>query len=136
MQEKLFQKKNIIMTKKNKYKTFKEVYSFPFELEKVSGWVFDRNREHAFEFSDSLRTIHQKIYLSIINGEEKIKLPTSFTYDASRQTVFNKQGHPVISIRGYGYLTGVGGLRLSHEEANHIQDSLGNYIVEKLNGKK
>lgn len=42
---------------------------------------------------------------------------------------------PILRIRGWGHLTGVGGLHLPSEEAAKIQDSFTNYIVERLNSK-
>ena len=39
----------------------------------------------------------------------------------------------LIEIRGWDYLTGVGGLNLSDEEAIDIQLNISNFIIEKLN---
>ena len=36
-------------------------------------------------------------------------------------------------IRGWGHLTGTGGLHLSESAAAKIQDDFGQYIVETLN---
>ena len=43
--------------------------------------------------------------------------------------------YPVISIRGWGYLTNPNRLNLSSDDAAKIQDDFGKYIVEKLNEK-
>ena len=40
---------------------------------------------------------------------------------------------PILRIRGWGYLTGIGGCHLDHETATQIQDAFGDYIVEQLN---
>lgn len=42
---------------------------------------------------------------------------------------------PVLLIRGWGYLTGVGGCNLSPEKATEVQNSLSDFICEKLNRK-
>lgn len=41
----------------------------------------------------------------------------------------------IIRIRGWGYLTGIGGLDLDPNLAMGIQDEFGNFIVDKLYGK-
>jgi len=38
-----------------------------------------------------------------------------------------------ILIRGWGGLTGIGGLNLSTLEAAHVQDTFAEYIVKQLN---
>ena len=42
---------------------------------------------------------------------------------------------PILRVRGWSYLTGIGGLHLSQKEATKIQNEFGDYIVEQLNSK-
>ena len=39
----------------------------------------------------------------------------------------------VIDIRGWGNLTGTGGYNLSEESAMIVQDTLAEYIIQRLN---
>lgn len=41
-------------------------------------------------------------------------------------------GDLILVVRGWGYLTGSGGLHLSEEEACKIQDDFARYVVSKL----
>ena len=43
---------------------------------------------------------------------------------------------PVLDIRGWGYLTGAGGLNLSNEEACKIQDSFERWVINTLNSHR
>lgn len=42
---------------------------------------------------------------------------------------------PVLLIRGWGYLTGIGGHNLPQDEAVNVQESLIGYICKQLNRK-
>ena len=44
-------------------------------------------------------------------------------------------GSPLLVVRGWGYLTGVGGLNLSAEQASLIQDEFAIWVVRKLRGE-
>lgn len=44
-------------------------------------------------------------------------------------------GDPTLVVRGWGYLTGTGGLNLSDEEAARIQDEFAYWVVQKLRGE-
>ncbi len=74
----------------------------------------------------------QSEIVDCINGKTKIGLD-NLKYDRLSGFIINGDYH-LILIRGWGYLTGTGGLNLSDKEALEIQDSLAEYIIEKLNG--
>jgi len=48
-----------------------------------------------------------------------------FRYDSEGQKVFDSEGNMVADIRGWGYLTGRGGLDLSPDIAEKVQDEMG-----------
>lgn len=112
---------------------FKEVYQFPFIQDPIVSWVYDAKDQFIFQFCDGLRLSHRREYLMKINGESKVNLHTTFRFDKQTEMIFNSKNESVILIRGWGNLTGVGGWNLPAEKAAAIQDSLGDFIVERLN---
>ena len=111
-------------------KTFKEVYQFPFENTDW-GWVYDsggKNFIFQWEFDDIKK---QELLLSVINGTENLKnKDLKFSYIDGY--ISNFKGR-IILIRGWGNLTSKNCFGFSFKEACQIQDTLGNYIVERLN---
>lgn len=71
--------------------------------------------------------------IGILNGKLKSEALVPF----SRQNQHIYYGpHKILLMRGWGYLTGIGGLNLDEETAAQIKDSMADYIVDKLNNKK
>ncbi len=63
---------------------------------------------------------------------ELLKLPLK--YDLSTgQLILNADGRMLFQLRGWGYLTGTGGLNLDREYAAKVQDQIGETLVEMLN---
>ena len=121
-------------------KTFKDVYKLPFKFlhEEYTTHVVPNNTNNgtAFQFIVQDKALRRKL-LDVINGNGK--LPNNgyvFYYDKSDEQVKDQNGKSALMIRGWGYLTGVGSLNLSAEEAVNIQDSLAEYIVNQLNRRK
>ncbi|MCT3673303.1 hypothetical protein HZQ94_08905 [Elizabethkingia anophelis] len=112
---------------------FSRVYKLPFYQMDSHSWVYDDGDNFAFQFEVDNEAI-QKRMLDAINGN--IQLENNdlvFGYKNTEVFKINEENKPLITIRGWGRLTGIGGLNLSFEEASNIQDSLGEYIVEQLN---
>lgn len=111
--------------------TFRDVYSFPFKGSRHS-WVYDSESNFIFQFQFDNNDTEDKI-LKILNGE---------VTEYKRQTLKHEQGmiyvldeevwKKLILIRGWGNLTGTGGYSLQPEKAVKIQDTLAEYIMEKL----
>jgi len=97
----------------------------------VSSWL---KIENGFNLTDS----QKGLIVEIINGED-FKLPKelSFTIDGEANVHLLQNGKDkgiILFIRSWGRLTGTGGgLGLSEDKAIEIQDSFGEYIIEKLN---
>lgn len=108
--------------------TFKDLYKFPFHQSEYSSWVYDDNSNFIFQFEFRNEETRQKV-IDILNGNLS---------DYKRQDVESKDGmilineKPFILIRGWGNLTGCGAYNLDGEYAAKIQDTLCEYIVEKL----
>lgn len=75
--------------------------------------------------------------VAIINGDIESDSMCQFINEGCIIFKVNPDGNkiPILRIRGWGHLTGVGGLHLPSEKAAKIQDSFVNYIVERLNSK-
>lgn len=116
--------------------TFKEVYKFPLKVDEscpIITWTADKQR--AFDWCVNISLEKQQELVDMINGIKQHQFKYKFYREGieiySENPIF--KGEPVLLIRGWGYLTGIGGLHLPQEEAIRIQDEFGDYIVEQLN---
>lgn len=109
-----------------KYK-FQEVYNFPFRADNYIDWVSDANDHFVFQFEkEDLSNTDKNKIVNFLNGKNELKsfLFTKHENGLISISLDNKTFEPFILIRGYGYLTGIGGLNLPHEKAVEIQNSL------------
>lgn len=113
--------------------TFRDLYTFPFRQCNYSSWVYDADSNFIFQFefkNDETR----KGIINILNGELE---PTKENIVKHREgTIYvekNGEDKPLIMIRGWGNLTGIGAYNLDGDYAGRIQDTLAEYIVERLN---
>ena len=128
---------------------FKEVYKLPLKnAEDCPFMVLTADDQRAFDFEwpgwptyekglgiDS-KSIHDII--AKLNGNDSIILENyyNFSYKDGEIWAFStkaKKKKHIMLIRGWGHLTGTGGLHLKDEDAAKIQDGFGQYIVETLN---
>lgn len=115
--------------------TFKEAFKFPLELR--FGSVYDANFHKVFDFIsryvypdavDVSDESKQKL-IRMLNGSKEITKPNN--YQCIDGVIYvNKQ--PCIRVRGWGYLTGTGGLNLEPEEAIIVQKEIEQYILNTL----
>lgn len=118
--------------KTKKMKTFKDIYELPFKLQ-IGIRVLDSKNQFAFQFLTFDDDMNGKI-LDIINGG-KNNIKDSMTFVHKNGYITTDKGGSLILIRGWGNLTGVGGHNMPREDAMNVQDTLAEYIVEKLNNK-
>jgi hypothetical protein len=116
--------------------TFKDVYKFPLKVDEycdIITWTADKQR--AFDWCVNISPEKQQELIDVLNGTKQFQFKYKFYREGieihSENPIF--KGKPVLLIRGWGYLTGIGGLHLPQEEAIKIQDDFGDYIVEQLN---
>jgi hypothetical protein len=108
--------------------TFKDLYQFPFHQAKYGTWVYDLNSNFIFQFEKVDKDSREK-FIQIMNDE---------LTEYKRQDVTSKDGDifidgkHFITIRGWGNLTGGGAYNLDGDYAAKIQDTLLEYIVEKI----
>ena len=110
--------------------SFRDLYKEPFrEWEYLSNRVYS-GEEFAFQFEFFGAEEIRKKVIKILNQE---------ITDYERQEVENRNGEifvkgkHFITVRNWGKLHGSGGYNLNTEHAGKIQDTLAEYIVEKLN---
>jgi len=111
--------------------SFRDLYVEPFVDSLRIGRV-NSGDNFVFQFLSDNDETNEKC-LKILNGE---------ITEYNRHNVKHLNGEifinevPFILIRGWGNLTGTGSFNLDVKYASKIQDSLAEYIVEKLNFKK
>lgn len=129
--DKMLSEKNRIETISLEQLSFKDLYKFPFRDSGYS-WVYDANGNFIFQFeTDNKETIDK--CLAIINGDSLSAKENAFVHDGGViYLVVGNDRRPLILIRGWGNLTGSGAYNLNGEYASKIQDTLAEYIVEKL----
>lgn len=117
---------------------WQDVYKFPLEL-KYSTKVMTPDFEMAFDFIPSFIQDIESIQISlddkqkivrILNGSGE-KSKNNHIYSYQNGTIF-LNGLALIWIRGWGHLTGSGGLRLKEEQAIEIQNGFANHIISVL----
>lgn len=115
---------------------FEKAFKMPFRLSDID-WIHDANDNFCIDFVANIDDNTKKMIVEVVNGIRKPKNPALLaSYDKKRGTIlFSDSKHKereVMRIRGWGYLTGTGGLNLPYEDAQEIQDSLAEYIVNQL----
>lgn len=56
-----------------------------------------------------------------------------FRYEQDGTMIVDSQDTLALDVRGWGYLTGAGGMDLDHDKAAGIQDALGSLVADLLN---
>lgn len=111
---------------------FEKAFKLPFHYDKFGSHIWDANNDVVLQFTDYdiKKELAEQIILAINNGKKYSS--SVFTYNKEEGLIYQSI-LPIIMIRGWGHLTGTGGLNLSDEEAVAIQDSLAEYLVKQLN---
>ncbi len=115
--------------------SFRDIYKLPFHRAKYGNWVYDANSNFIFQFEFNGDKTKSGI-IDILNGDLE---PLKENIVKHKQGVIyvEKEGvdKALIMIRGWGNLTGIGAYNLDGEYAAKIQDTLAQYIVERLTKK-
>lgn len=128
-------------------KTYKDIYKFPLRKAKYGSWVYDAESNFVFQFEAKFekgdyqkgwQEFEQKI-IDCLNDVKPLELKEKSNFSLSEGNIFITQNgikSHIITIRGWGNLTGIGAHNLSGEEAANIQDTFAEFIVNKLNNKE
>lgn len=111
--------------------TFKDVYQLPLRIDEFCPiYVFSENNVTAFNIITEDADLISEI-LEIINGNSKKKISNNVAFEDGYILIDRE---PVLLVRGWGYLTGSGGLNLPSEKAAKIQDDFADWVVNRLKG--
>lgn len=110
--------------------SFTQIYELPLRQDKRSHWVYDQKGNFVFQFETDDRILREGLMM-IINGEMDAVAKDVRLY---RGEVYI-DNESVITIRGWGNLTGVGAYALTEAIAGRVQDTFGEYLVNKLTKK-
>lgn len=122
-------------------KTYKDFYKRPYHSSKYGSWVLDSKGHFVFQFEyrwtdkGDYEPIFKKLtenIIDVLNSDKKLEGSHIFRKEGI-YIYMDNDPKPVITIRGWGQLTGIGGYRLPAEEAVNVQDTFGDFIIEKLN---
>ena len=131
---------------------FKDVYKLPLKyVEDCPFMVLTADNKRAFDFEWEAWPSYEKglgidgksiqVIIAKLNGDSNVIIENyyNFNYKDGEIWAFSskaKKKKHIMLIRGWGHLTGTGGLHLKDEDAAKIQDDFGQYIVETLNDIK
>lgn len=113
---------------------FKEIYQLPLNLSGITGIYVD-----SFNGVKTFTVLYKdkefvKHILDVLNDKVPNDIDKEFTY-AKDEGIIDIDGQHLFILRGWGYLTGTGGLSLPSDRALKIQDDFGEWVVNKLNKK-
>lgn len=110
---------------------FDDVFKPPFKV--YYPMIFDSKERISLTAICSEEIAHRIILK--LNGKTDKKLKNGHVSYCDGELFFNKDGKSIkiMLVRGWGRLTGIGGLKLDGELAAKLQDDLGKWIVDKLN---
>ena len=115
-----------------------DVWTPPFrsDMEDLFVYVWDSQYHKCFNFLVSNEDECKRI-LALLNGE-KDALPYKDVTQHKDYIVVSEGGEPktLLMVRGWGYLTGSGALKLDTYTAIRLQNELVDYAVKRLKGEK
>lgn len=116
-----------------------DFYKLPFTDAQQCGYIFDANDNFIFQFDHygTLEDLDLNAELLAILNEERPG-PANLNLIKGDESIFMEgESIPLLTIRGWGNLTGIGGYRFDSKKAAKIQDNLLDWIFNKLtNGRK
>lgn len=125
-------------------KDWTECYKLPLHLVLYGCYAFDADGDMAlscFNYKYDERGNYMageeeriKHIVDIINGEKPSDFEPEWELDENETCQINYKGEFQFLVRGWGHLTGCGGLNLPGELAAEMQDGFINYILDRLNG--
>lgn len=126
---------------------FKEIYKFPLSTDSFGNKVFTSDHSMAFDFMEishksygeylPISEADQKKIVGILNEKGLFELKTKYKFEYLENSAmiridYNGKFLNFIQIRGWGNLTGIGGLNLKPEIAKEYQNRFAEFIIQKL----
>lgn len=97
-------------------------------------YIFDASGNPVANFIGEFTEGSRDKIVDCINGNYKSECKNIFELSKDKDYILMDE-IPILLIRGWRHLTGVGGYGLSPEKAIEVQNSLAEYICERLNNK-
>lgn len=121
--------------------TWKDMYEFPFRCMSHLDWVHDNEGNFMFQFERGVAKESIDKLIKYLNKEpaasliipEKVYHKNGEIYVQPKDS--DKEFH-VITIRGWGNLTGIGSFNFPGEVGAKIQDTFADWLVEQIQGKE
>lgn len=121
-----------------KVPSWKEVYQLPLHIDKHGSYAWSKNGTMAltFETGEGEKQFVKAMkradkILRCINGENVHVSDISWHLKNECEVYLGDEW--VFTVRGWGHLTGIGGLHLNADQACEVQDGFIKYILERLN---
>lgn len=113
---------------------FKEIYQLPLSVSGITGIYV-----HSFNGVKTFTVLHKdkefvKHIIDILNDRVPNDIDKEVTYDKEEGFIYI-DGEYLFRLRGWGFLTGGGGLNLPSERAIKVQHDFGKWVVSKLTNK-
>ena len=115
--------------------TFEDVYKKPFHADEYGSFVWSSNGVMTFSDYDYANLPFMKRVCRVLNGEIKADFPHKFEASKDDAAILYN-GELVFLVRGWGHLTGFGGLNLNPKIAANIQDEFIKHVIKTLNGEQ
>lgn len=116
---------------------WEDVWELPLHLDECDTYAFSKNGTMALTFEEAdtkEQILENRRIVAIINGEAESDRQHEYIHNGYADISCDAE-RIVFSVRGWGYLTGTGGLRLPEKGAARIQDDFIAYILKRLNGE-
>lgn len=135
---------------KNQYpefipKDWSECYKLPLHLDDYCVYAWDADDETALsnfnlkydEEGNYLYGERERIkhIIDVINGDCSSDFESEWDISNDEPCKITYKGKQQFLVRGWGHLTGCGGLNLPEKLASEMQDGFIDYILDRLNGK-
>lgn len=125
------------------YMTWQDAWKLPLKF--LYSKALDAKSNMAFDFASHLLSEGPVAQISkedkqrlidIVNGDKEPVKSNTYSYEDG-WIMFHQDGQklPFLLIRGWGHLTGSGGLNLQPETAGRLQDEFAQYIISRLTNR-
>lgn len=116
--------------------SWEDVWELPLHLDECDTYAYSKNGTMALTFDADTeeQILEARKIVAIINGEQESDRQHEYVHNGSADIYCDAERF-VFSVRGWGHLTGTGGLHLPEKGAARIQDDFIAYILKRLNGE-
>jgi hypothetical protein len=112
---------------------FDKYFKLPLKCDDYGVYVWTYDKRVAMDWMEDIRDYDKARIVDQINQpvDYEWEYEALFEYDGNCHILYDT--HPLLRVRGWGMLTGVGGYNLSPKDAARIEDDFAIFIVGQLN---